>query len=518
MRLLKFNGQDVEIDETTAIGIDYQGYDVQDPGKRKVAVSNTFTIPKTSRNLFLIGFAGNPQSLSIDIYELITVTYYNDNKILIRNGRARIVEVSDRISIFVFEKESFWELMTDYLWPNFLSDFMIWMKAEKSLPSITTPFVGTFQQFIDVYKDTTEGIYLPIFISNLANYSPDGLTYLEDTSNLWIKHNETGTTLTALGGHFCIYAKTIFEFIEYKYGVDFSVTSTAYDYNIFEDAIASVLYIPARNISITYTATGFYFTCDTVNQFLPETNSNDKESKSLYDFTKSFFQTFNCLIDRIPTTDNTDKYIIRRFDDITHGPIIDFSGEQTGGYIFKPILDGYKQANYIKFGSVYEGGSVLLNSKKIVCLNKNIDAGGVDSELFTIDQFIPGSVVLGADVCPDLSKSDSFKTFIFFISQGSSGITIKIMENSDERTATAVLDIARTYDLTSEYNTLAAMAQYPKKYTIKKWLGLNQIDKLVFFARYWVKELNGYYFLNKVSGFNPDKSTEPTTIELIKLP
>lgn len=517
MRLLKFNNEEVEIDEVTAIGIDYQGYDVQDPGKMKVAVSNTFTIPKTAHNMQLCGFPGNPQSTSTTIYDLITVNYYNDNKVLIRNGNARITEVSDRISVFVYEKDSFWALMADYLWPDFLEDFILWMQTEKGLPSATSPFVGTFQQFVDTYRVTTEGIFLPFFISNLARYSPDDITYLEDTTKLWLKYHPLGGAVTGLGGHFCIYCKTIFEFIEDKYNIDFSVTSTAYDYNIFEDAIASVMYVAARNITIEYTATGFYFRSSTTDQFLPETNANDKESKSLYDFTKAFFKRFNCLIDKIPTTDGTEKYIIHRFDDIKNAPVVDFSGGMSGKPIFTPILEGYKQVNYIKFSSIYEGGNALLNAKKITCLNKNIDAGGVDSELFTIDEYIPGSFVLGADVCPDLSVTDSFKTFVFFVSTGSASVDIKAMEDGDERTATAVLSIARTYDLTSEYNTLAAMAVYPIKYSIKKWLTLNQIDKLVYFTRYWIMELNGYYFLNKISGFNPQKSTEATTVEIIKI-
>jgi hypothetical protein len=517
MRLLRFNGENVDIDEKTAIGIDFQGYNVKDPGKRKVSVSNTFTIPATSNNMRLIGYAGNPQSLSTTVYNLITVNYYNENKTLIRNGRARITEVGERISVFVFEKDNFWELMADFLWPDFLTEFLTWMQAEKGLPSATSPFVGTLQQFVDAYSVTTEGIFLPLYIGNLSKYDVGG-SFIEDDTTLWLKHHNTGDTITALGGHFSIYCKTIFEFIEYKYGVNLSVTSTEYDYNIFEDVIASAMYVPARNLSIEFTPTGFYFQTDFDGQFLPEKNSNEKDSKSLYDFTKWFFQRFNCLIDKIKTTDNTEKYIIHRFDDIIHAPVIDFSEGITGKYVFKPIIEGYKQTNYIKFSAVYEGGSEILNAKKITCLNKNIDAGGADSDLFTIDEYIPAQFAIGGDVCPDLSTSDSFKSFEGFISQGSASIAIKARENSVDRTATSILSIARTYDLNSEYNTLDLMAQYPKVYNIKKWLTLNTIDKIVYFARYWVRDLNGYYFINKISGYNPDKSTVATDIELIKIP
>jgi hypothetical protein len=521
MRLLKFNNELVDIDEDTAIGITYQGYDIQTPGERKVAISNNFSIPATSYNLRLVGFAGNPQSLSQTAYDLITCQYYNDNQQLIKNGSVRITKIENkRIYIFVYEKDDFWAQMGQLEWPDFLDEFITWMQAEKSLPSASSPFVGTFQEFIDEYIDAdtvTEGLFLPFFISNLSKYEVSG-SFLEDTSELWIKYQDGVMSTPALGGHFCIYCKTIFEFIEYKYDVDLSVLSEDYDYNIFEDAVASVMYTPARNISIEYTATGFYFSVDTQGQFLPTKNAEDKNSKSLYDFTKAFFQHFNCLIDKIPTPDLSIKYVIRRFDDITNAPVIDFSGGMSGEPSFKPILENYKQSNYITFSDIYEGGSELTNAKSIVCLNKNIDAGGPDNSIFSIDSYIPGSIVVGGDVVPDLSEPDSFKTFEFFISDTQASVDIKASENADERTASVILYIARSYSLASEYTTIESMVEYPVFYEISKYLTLEQMGQVVFFARYWIKELNGYYFMNKISGYNPQKSNEATRLELIKIP
>lgn len=511
MRLLKFNNQLVDIDEQTAIGIDFQAYDVSKPGSRKVSVSNNFTIPKTAGNMKMIGFAGNPQSIDNSVYNKIVVDYFNDNMQLIKKGSAQVTEVGERVSLLVYEKESFWELMTDYKWPAFLVDFITWMQEEKSLPSSTAPFVGTFQQFIDGYINTTEGLFLPFFIGNLAKHEVSS-AFLEDTSKLWLKRE------TSLGGHWCIFCKTIFEFIEHKYGVNLSVTDNTIDYNIFEDAIASTDYVRAGNISIEYTPTGFYFSANASGVFSPEKTTVDKEGKSLYDFVNAWFQRYNCIIDKAKTTNGTTKYIIRRFDDITNAPIIDLSGKMQGDYKFKPIIDGIKQTGYIKFSSIYEGGNELTNSKKITCLNKNIDSGGTDNALFSIDAYIPGSIVISGDVVPDLSPNDSLKTFEFFVSQGQASTQIKAMEGGDERTANVILKIARTYDLNSEYLTYAQMLQYPKAYTIKRWMSLVDIDKIVYFARYWIKELNGYYFINKISGYNPQKSQEATTIDLIKLP
>jgi len=281
MRLLKFNNTIVDIDYQTAIGIDFQGYDISDPGKRKISVSNSFTIPATSQNERLIGFAGNPQSLDISVYQPIVVNYWNENKQLIRNGKARITEVGARISVIVYEKLDFWDLMGNFMWHDFLTEFVTWL----GLPSAASPYSGTFQSFIDQYTDTDEGLLLPFTIGHLATYSPDELTYLEDTSKLWLKYApEFAVFNIEYGGHFCIYCKSIFEFIEYKYGVDLSVNDTGISNNIFQDAIASQMYVTAPDISISYAAGNYWFIVRGGGAIKDGNTPDDKEGKSLYEF------------------------------------------------------------------------------------------------------------------------------------------------------------------------------------------------------------------------------------------
>lgn len=521
MRLLKFNGEQVDIDEKTAIGIDFQAYDVSEPGSRKVASSNKFTVPLTARNLRLTGFPGDPQSISKTVYSRIKCEYWNQNKKLIQNGIARITEVSDRISVLAYEKSDVWTKMEDYYWPGFQSEFITWLQEKKGLPSADNPFAGTFSSFIAQYLDTTEGVILPLFISNLALFDPDdGENYIESLGSIYIKYNNTvdGEVVDALGGHFCAYCNTIFEFIEYKFGVDFSATDTSFDYNIFQDTIASIMYTPLRNLSIRHTSTGFYFLYDNEAAFVPEETTDDKGDKTLYGFTRAFFQHFNCLIDRVPMLDNSEKYIIRRFDDISNAPVIDLSGKLKGKPKFKPTIDGYSQNNWIKFSSIHENGDGLANSKKIVCKNKNLDAGSPDDSLFDIDAYIPGGYKAGGNVVLDMSPSGTFGQFTFFVSSGQMSTIIKSVQGGAEVTANVIIRIAQLYSLDSEYNTLASIVEYPVFWEVKRWLTLHEVESLVYFAKYFVKELNGYFFLNKIAGYNPEKSNEATTLELIKIP
>jgi len=520
MRLLKFNNEIVDIDEKTAIGIDLQAYDVAEPGSRKVAASNKFTIPLTANNLRIIGFAGNPQSISTTVYSSLVCNYWNQNKQLIRSGTARITEVGERISVFAFEKSAVWTLMQDFTWGDFQEEFITWLQEEKGLPSAAAPFVGTFANFLAPYIAATEGVVLPFIIGTLGLYDPDdGENFVEDLGSLYLKYDRTylGANINGHGGHFCAYCKSIFEFIEDKYEVDFS-TAGAEAYNIFSDVVAEAMYTPIRNLSIQHTLTGFYFLFDDQSKFLPEDTTVDKVDKTLYDFTKAFFQYFNCLIDRVNTLDGTEKYLIRRFDDITNAPVIDLSGKFTGIATFLPVIENYNQNNWIKFSGIYEGGDPLTNSKKIVCNNRNLDVGASDEGLIDIDVYIPDGFVAGGDIVLDLSAPETLSSFSFFVSLGNASTYVKSMQEDVEVSTPVILKIARVYALTDEYNTLASMAAYPVFYKVKRWLTLNEVDSLVYFARYYIKELNGYFFLNKIEGYNPEKSTEATKIELIKIP
>lgn len=520
MRLLKFNSINVDIDDNTAIGIDFQAMDFKEPGKRKLSVSNTFTLPKTAKNLGLIGHAGNPQRISKDVYDKIYCDYYINNKQLITKGSVRIDAVSDRISCYVVQKNDIWDNLALEDWTTFQTNLLIWLQENKSIPSASSPFIGTWQAFVESFINTTSSIIMPFYIGNLAWYSPDEVNYLEDFSALWVKYHSSTMDTAALGGHMCCFVKTIFEYIEDTYNVDFLTSDTVTPGNIWLDEIAPTMFTPFRNISIQYySTTGYYFQTDFSGQFLPEKDVKDKGDKTLLDFVKAFFGHFNILIDKIEVNDGSEKYRLARFDDITEAEVVDFSGKLTGVPQFSPIIQSYNQNNYITFSKIFEGGNSLVNAKKIVCNNKNLDIGTADSVLFSIDAFVPGSFQQGATVVPNLSKSESFSTFEFFVSNGQLSTSVKISQESDTvKTANVTLHVANLYSLASEYLTLASMMLYPELWTIKKWLTIDDIKTLEFFKRYYVRELNGYFFLNKISGFNPDKSKDATTIELIRLP
>lgn len=545
MRLLYINDELVDIDEETSIGIDYQAYDVKDPSKRKVNISNTFSIPKTAHNLAVFGFPDNPQSISDIIYNEITANYWIDNNHIIIDGSVRIEDITTRINLYVTNKNSIWDKLKLLTWSAFLTEYLDWLENVKGV-SLTQTGNNNLTTFLTSFATATEDIVLPFYYGNALNST----NFTENSTHLFL--NQFNFDLIApnpptvellitvfRGGHFCIYSKSIFEFIEYKYSVNFCTGETGIIGNIWDDTIAPNLYTPARKLMVHIITdllldniTGFKIT-DTIlyskeyesYNFDPLMDVVDKEDKTLYDYVLAFLMKFNAIVDEINLNDGTKAIRIARFDDIeTLATVKDFSKKIQSVTSFKPNLTGYAQNNLIKIKGLYPEASEIFGSRNLTCLNKNLET---TTDLFSIDEYIANFKAITDDVVPDLSIQESFKTFEFFktVSTSTDAITLTtklrhvILSDYVYLTATASINlpIPAHYDLSGEYLFLEEIIQKPKVYTIKKYLSITDIFNLEFFAQYFIRELNGSFYINKISGFNPQKSIEPTTIELIKI-
>ncbi len=112
MRLLYFDNERVDIDNNTAIGIDLQAYDLTTL-QRRVNVSNRFSLPRTAKNMRIIGHAGNVQSESKKIYNDFSSQYWI-NSVRFINGRAFVENVDERINCFIYDNNSLWSELKNY--------------------------------------------------------------------------------------------------------------------------------------------------------------------------------------------------------------------------------------------------------------------------------------------------------------------------------------------------------------------------------------------------------------------
>lgn len=520
MRILKINGKFADIDDKTAIGIDAQSYDIATPSERKVNVSNDFDIPLTSNNKKIIGYINNVQSEDETIYSRMVCDYWVNSIQLITNGQVLIKEVGERIKLSVVEKEDIWDSLKKYKWEDFIIDWMEWCPDRRRVFPVGVSF-SSLQYFAEYFRDTSLHAHLSFYYGNLFKKDVEGL-FVEQNKTIWLED------LESLGGHMSIFVKSVFQFLEYKFSVNFNTANTDIS-NIFMDEIAKKMYVPARRLTVKIGYEPFeiptilyFLDYDGVKDFAPNNDAKDKGGKSMYDFFKVFIQHFNCIVEKR----GENNFFMSRFDDIATASEENFDNGIVGIPIMYPLIDGYSQINYIKFSNVAEGRDPLSNAKLIRCENENIDTGGSEKALVTINANIPSFYVVDSGYVADLSESKSFEDFQFFIdSTITSNVIVKTKQVHDsiygpatnEYTATLNLPNAAVYSLSGEYNVLASMARKPKRYVIKKWMSLKDINEFQFFKRRWVTSLNGYFFVNKISGFNPE-SKEPTSIELIKLP
>ena len=507
-RLLRINGFDVDIDDSTAIGLDLQSYDVKDPSKRFFNSTNSFTLPLTANNNKIIGWASDPQTLDKSIYSPMVANYWIDNIQLIDKALVRIDEISNRISCYLVAKPSLWDNLQLLTWQQFVKEFIEWFN----------PQLDTYENIVTQCATATDGILLPQFMGQLAKHQAEtDAAYTEDIANIWIQYK------TINGGHFCIYAKTIFQFIEYKYNVKFYTNGGEFSHNLWSDKYASSIYTPIRNlgIKVQYSATGVnegFKLAYISDEFLP-LDCGDKSSKTIGDFVQTFFQLFNVIKD-----EQGSDIKLYRWDEIIEADVVDWSNNLGAGQIkFKPSINGFTQNNSIKFSSIYEGGSPEEQSRVITCLNKNLD---IKSDLFTIKAHIPNYYQGYGGIIPNLSDSKSFEEFQFFITgyeneTEKQRTTATIAINFDDTITQAYhalyLQIPSIYSITNEYSTLEKALQYPIYREVSVWLTIYDIINLSFFKQYYFKQLGGSYFINKISGFNPDKSKVATKIELFKI-
>ena len=212
---------------------------------------------------------------------------------------------------------------------------------------------------------------------------------------------------------------------------------------------------------------------------------------------------------------------IHRFDDIeTKAEVIDFSGkldlgENNSKIKFKPSLTEYKQISRIKYSTMNPDATGDTDgAKDLICKNENIDEY---TDLFEIDAYFPSVIeATYGDFILNLSDEIAKETFCFMISDGK--ISQSISMNTGGITgeeAIVIAQKAQIYGINDEYKFIEKIVEYPKFYEVQKWLSLSDVIGLKFFKQYYIRELNGSFFINKISGFNPELSTKPTKIELV---
>ena len=531
LRLLFINGQKVDIDEQTAIGITYQSYDMKNPAERFVNVSNSFTIPATATNKAIFEYAHLPESLTNKPYEIALCDYWIENELILDKARVQLQSISNRIELYLYQKNDFWDIIKtqkidDSFYSALFEYFVAISRQDMEIPTPTNEqYFATFEEFIQPYtRNTKSGIFLSMFLSNyFVN------TDIKDTNRAVFLSKDNSQTSRVSGGHLSISIKLFFQFLEWRYNVNFLTSEISIPENIWNDIIVKNIHFPLRNLIVRMPTPDFY--CfDYIREgegegidfqitHPPYKNINTLGDSTIYDIIKTFFLRFNIILDNIEIA-GEKVFRLARFDDIeTKTTPIDYSEKTTGNIKFMPKLEGLAQNNFIKFAGYAPNLPDTTNSLNIVCKNENLLP---KIDFITLNEYTPNVIFQNGWETPllNLTLEDSFKNIVFLIADTVLTEDIQIFAfnpGGGANVCTLPLKKAELYELNSEYVLYRKMVEKPKVYEIKKYLSLEDIKKFRFFGLYWFDALGCACYINKISGFNPAKSDAPTTLEVIKV-
>ncbi len=557
MRLLRINDRNVDIDESTAIGIDIACYHLKEPVFRKLSTSNSFTIPMTANNASIFDIVGGIQSNGTNLYSTNKVEYWVNNEKLVSGAKVKVDSISDRINLTIVSAADFFEGLKSLKGKalfDLIHGFLAYKNDSQHYPTaFPDVYHGTLQSLLETIALNTEGIVLPMTygplyekqFENIAGSiidDPPYYAYLEsEFGGIKIRYpriveDESGNTVfsptlpPSTGGHFYFYAYSFVEMLQWYIGTDIGFGSTIPG-NLWNDGNFKKIAFPIPTITLRndppnsidslYYFESLPFNNDGTFSYIDPLNNVSMDNISAYEILMALVRMFSATIDKTDT-----GYVFRRLDQIEeYGKVEDWSEkvDYDAEKRMVPYVDNYAQKSYVKYDKFEDGLSEFIGAKTVACNNHNLP---VEVDLFKVKNYVPKLAIFKDNVCPLMTKANAMTYISFLFIDGLNTRPTKIemfshpggfSANVKKFEALVTLPIASVYSMEGEFAFLDKVNQDPKEYTRGLWLTSNDIRKIDNFTLIYIKSLGGCFYLNKISGFNPDKSKTSTTCELIKV-
>ena len=148
------------------------------------------------------------------------------------------------------------------------------------------------------------------------------------------------------------------------------------------------------------------------------------------------------------------------------------------------------------------------------------------ADLFKVKGYVPKFGLFKNEVVPLMTKANAYTNpcFLYVSDKLVNSVTVRLCSHSFfpgfskiMHSAVVTLRKAALYSLAGEYKFLDKVNDKPKYYTASIWLTGNDIRDLDNFTMVYLRELNGMFYVNKISGWNPDKSRAAVSVELIRI-
>lgn len=538
------NGSPIDIDESTAVGITFNGFDFQNAGNIHLSYSNQFTLPLTKANRRAFGFVDsmsvNSATIDTKLYSSFLCRMYV-NGVFILDGKIYVDEISDdRISVYMLSNKDFTDTMKD------LNMFDVTKKVVNKLNAeiqSSFPNGANFADIVDYMSTADENVWIPYTVGTLFKQYPyaktdgEGKTVgnlYEDTDNDSDKEqynidNETKITTEFItnsvivgnykSGHIYVKLRYVLETAFSLFGF-----TPVFDSSILESLNKQFIRMQDIILQKNVIDGSFRFAAD--NSFLYKIGGSSgasSESLSFLDLFKTVCLEW-CLTFDI---DNTKTIHFHTMNDIKDSTVKTYPSGEVKSRSFK--YDGLKKLNWIRYdksgdGNAYAGGL------QFPCYNDNIEGGS--SDLVNIKRMIcgylaymyEGTSFVNIQTYSLNTSNDSDVNSSFVIVQKEEGQT------PFDVTVQRVVNGQTTIFPTKLYRALQSVAgnsgfwdffskncEYPETITIDVYIKPFELLNFSSFQLARFTGVAGLWYVQKISGWNPRQTSGTVTVSAVRV-
>ena len=535
----------VDIDEETAMGVDFVGFSTSNLGNISLSHTNSFTIPLTNHNHKAIGFIDNmnlnTKQVQSSWYGNRSFKMYADG-LLVFTGKVYVDEISEgRINLYVVRDRDF---------ANILQSYTMW-EATQAIVDVLNDELGevyggnaTWSNIVNFMATGSHTVWLPYAVGTLnkqypySKFDSETQTYswgnkYEDTDNDDLKErfnlnseNRLTTeviTNDPIGGDYktgCIYVKLYNLITTVLNGLGWRVT---FDNNVYTTLANQFIRMPDIVTYMDLITYKFSFAAnDSYHYKINDQVKASSKEISFLDLIKYVCQEY-CLLFNIEGNTVTFHSIQNIADTTTQH--IKINKILTRNF-YIPNIPQQSMITYEALGD----GSTLTGGKEIISHNQNIEKGSESTVLFSIKRFLPAYFVYLYDdgqvqtntyalntVDPECNK----KFIVVQKAVTQTNYQVKVcryfLGNEDAVYVRLYRAINRTVDEMGYWDQFASMCEYPDRVTVTAILNPYEVNIFRPWNKMSFNTLPGEWLVESISEYNPRLDNPEVKITAIRL-
>lgn len=539
------NDTQIDIDDSTAIGVNFAGFSTESLGQISLSHTNTFSIPITNHNRKALGFLDNMnmnnQTIQSAWYGGYNFKMYTDG-MYVFGGQANIDTISNgRINLYIVRSRGF---------ADALSEYSMWDATQAIATVLNTelntqyPSGATWDNIVDYMADGSNTAWIPYSVGTLSKqypyskYDEDNDTYscgnkYDDTDNDDNRERFNLNTETKLTTEFitndtvvgdyktgCIYVNlyTLLSTVLNNLGWNITIDSNVY-------LILSRQYIRMSDLVTYMDITTYHYSFmanDTYSFKIGDEGGAPSRKITFLDLIKYVCQEYCLLFEE--ANGSINFHSINNIADTTLQTLTVIG--QTSRTFY---LDNVPQESYITYEALGDN-TTLTGSKQIICHNEKIERGSGDTVLFSIKRYLPSYFAYLYDngqvsentYALNTTETQCNEKFVIVQRQTSlTSYTVKVSRYFLGQEYSSYTQLYRAINRTvgemGFWDTFAGICEYPEKIVVTVLMNPYDITTFKPWKRVKFNTIPGEWLVSSISGYNPRLNNPEVEITAFRL-